>query len=159
MPTAQLTISANSGSTSLVLDGIDLKEPAPEHPLLADNYSYFSYYGCVGVHSLHHWKGVTATITTVSHTGRGQTKLFDKLVGPRIAALRLTMAREMRRIIDSGGICEVQQMDVHLDEDDVYRIQESIQACADDEEHTFFVWNGSDLGRFDVNNRLVWGRG
>ncbi len=155
---ARLIISDDIQQTSLVLQGYDLKEPVPEHPLLESSYHAFSYYGCVGVLSLHHWDGVSTTIETMPHTGRGQTKLFDKLVGPRIAALRLTMSREMRSIMKETGSCSGQELEVHFTSMDADRIRESIQTCADDENTTFFAWRNMNLGRYDVNNRLVWGR-
>lgn len=156
---ARLVIAADAYSTSLVLQGYDLKEPTPEHHILASDYDSFSYYGCVGVDSLHHWNGVTATIRTMPHTGRGQTKLFDKLVGPRIAAVRLTVSREMRSIMKETGGCSSQELDVHFDSTDADRIQEMIQTCADDEDETFFAWRDTHLGRYDVYNQLVWGWG
>jgi len=156
---ARIIIAANVHQTSLVLQQYDLKEPVPENPLLLDDYRAFSYYGCVGVRSLHHWDGVTATIETMPHTGRGQAKLFDKLVGPRIAALRLTMSREMHSIMNERAFADKQELDVHITSMDADRMQELIQTCADDAETTFFADRNMGLGRYDVNDQLIWGRG
>jgi hypothetical protein len=158
MTTANLTIGMNMSHVSLILPGISLNEPAPEHPLLTDENTYFSYYGRVGVQSRTHWNGVTSSITTLPHTGRGQAKLFDKLVGSRIASLRLTLSREMRQLLEVNNFCDEQQLDVHLNDYEVDHLRETIEACADDESPTYFLWTAHGLGRYDENNRLVWGR-
>jgi hypothetical protein len=153
---AVLTVETEPYRLSLEMFGCELGEPTPEHHLLAANYSFYSYYGSVGVRSTRSWNGPAFEIKTMPSTGRGQTAMFDKLVGEKIAAERknLTSARSTVRVSAN------QSIDVYLTQEDVEDIVARVQTCVDDEDGpTFFVYSEDNLGRYDIHNRLVWGRG
>lgn len=158
---AVLTIESDPYIVSLEMFGAELNEPNPEHHLLAQNYSYYSYYGLVGVRSTRAWNGPAFEIKTMTSTGRGQTAMFDKLVGPEIATARLELGRKINRDSNTGiRVGGRSVIDIHLSEEDVMELAVRVQTCADDEpEPTFFVYGEEGLSRFDSSNKLVWGRG
>ena len=70
--------------------------------------------------------GVTR-ISTVHGSGRGQANRFDELAGSEIAALRLALTRQLRRIsAPETHIGGEQTVSVFVSDDDVDRMQKTI---------------------------------
>lgn len=114
----------------------------PLHDESASNLStgghYFAwlYHGRVAVRSYQTAKKARprAIIHNAVGSGARQAEFFDKLVGARIADLRMQVGRDLRDKRKADPFAEQASLKFDITEAELYRIRELIQGHADDRE-------------------------
>lgn len=139
---ATLTLQQHDKNTQYALS-LPCLLGEPLHDESASNLSsgggyYFAwlYHGRVAVRSYQTAKKARprAIVHNAVGSGAGQAEFFDKLVGERIAELRMQVGRKLRDKRKADPFAEQVSLKFDIAEAELYRIRELIQGHADDRE-------------------------
>lgn len=112
-----------------------IEQPTPGHPVLGHEWLGSSYKEQVVVVANEWQGGIGTTIHTRVGSGRGQTAVFDKLVGEQVASERKTLAKKMRETLEHED-----SVTVYLTDAEVGAIEERIRVHSDSLNEDLFLW-------------------
>lgn len=142
-PIAMYALLSDASTPSYYAVSLTIKKqlnvPDPEDALFWAHSSGYAYKKHLVIRAT-----INETVVTMRYgSGRGQTKEFDEFVGPEIAAIRLTIARQIRLIHHDSPYAWVEvdraNVPVHVDESRLHLMQEAIEADLTSSGQRFFV--------------------
>lgn len=112
-----------------------IEQPTPEHPVLGHEWLGSSYKEQVVVVANEWQGGVGTTIHTRTGSGRGQTAVFDRLVGEQVARERKKLAKLMRETFS-----DEESVTVYLTDEEVREIEDRLRVHSDSLTEDQFLW-------------------